>query len=88
MPNLRSQSLTREGITLVGSDGRTYSVTRPELVARFQLETGTPAQRKTKTLTWLRGQIEAALGPEQVPAALVDVDFDTADGGLTLLHLR
>lgn len=80
MPNIRSQSLTSNGLTLVASDGRSVSITRADVIAHFQSETGTRAKRLAATIQWVKDSIEAALGPEQVPALLADFDFDDVQG--------
>lgn len=79
MPNVRSQEVTKNGITIVASDGRVFSVTRAEIVAFWQTRGGSAASRKSATISWVRDNIVAALGAEQVPAVLVTMDFDTAD---------
>jgi len=84
MPNLRSQSIDANGLSLVASDGRSFTLTRAEVIAHFQAETGSRASRITKTIAWVKDSIEAALGPEQVPAFLIDFDFDDVQG---LKHL-
>lgn len=80
MPNIRSQSLTLDGLPIVASDGRSVSITRADVIAHFQTEKGGRAARIQATIDWVKAQIEAALGPEQVPAALVDFDFDDIQG--------
>ena len=80
MPNLRSQSIDANGLSLVASDGRSFTLTRAEVIAHFQTETGGRAARLAKTIQWAKDSIEAALGPEQVPAFLVDFDFDDVQG--------
>jgi len=80
MPNIRSQRVDRNGIEIVASDGRKFSVTLAQILSAFQTQTGTAASKKTKTLAWLQAQIEAALGPEQVSAAQIVTDFLSADG--------
>ena len=80
MPNLRSQSIDANGLSLVASDGRSFTLTRAQVVAHFQSETGGRAARLTKTIQWVKDSIEVALGPGQVPAFLVDFDFDDIQG--------
>lgn len=80
MPNIRSQSVSKDGITIVSSDGRSFSVTRAQVIARFGAETGNRAQRRTKTLAWMKTAIEAALGSDQVRLADIrELDFDDLD---------
>ena len=83
MPNLRSQAITSTGITLVASDGRSVSISFAQVRARFLVETGTLAQRRTKTRTWIATEIQNALGAEQVSLGKVTTAFRDADGGIT-----
>lgn len=80
MPNLRSQSLDANGLSLVASDGRSFALTRAEAISRFQSETGNRAAKLAATIQWVKDGIEAALGPEQVAQALIDFDFDDVTG--------
>lgn len=80
MPNIRSQSLTSDGLTIVASDGRSITLTRTDVIAHFQGETGTRAKRLLATIQWVKDSIEATLGPEQVPATLIDFDADDMQG--------
>jgi hypothetical protein len=80
MPNLRSQSIDANGLELVASDGRSFTLTRAEVMVHFQSETGGRAARLSKTIQWVKDSIEAALGAEQVPAFLIDFDFDDIQG--------
>lgn len=80
MPNIRSQSLTSDGLTIVASDGRSITLTRVDVIAHFQSETGTQAKRLLATAQWVKDSIEAALGPEQVPVLLTDFSFDGVQG--------
>lgn len=80
MPNLRSQSIDANGLTLVASDGRSITLTRAQVVAHFQAETGSRAARLAATIAWVKASIETALGPEQVPASSLDFDFDDVAG--------
>lgn len=84
MPNLRSQSIDANGLSLVASDGRSFTLTRAQAIAHFQSETGSRAAKLAATIQWVKDGIEAALGPEQVPAFLIDFDFDEVAG---LKHL-
>lgn len=80
MPNIRSQSLTPDGLTIVASDGQSITLTRAQVIAHFQSETGTRAKRLLATIQWVKDSIEAALGAEQVPALLTDFDADDVQG--------
>ena len=87
MPNLRSQSITADGIELVASDGRSFILTRAQVIAHFQSLNGSKPSKIAATIQWVKSSIEAALGPEQVPAFLVDFNFDDVQG-LKALRVR
>lgn len=75
------------GIFLQGSDGRTVTILRAQILARFALESGTILQRKVATVLWFRQQIIAALGAEQISLTSITTDFDESNGeisGLTV----
>lgn len=80
MPNLRSQSIDTNGLSLVASDGRSFALTSAEVIAHFQSLNGSKPSRIADTIQWVKDSIEAALGPEQVPAFLVDFNFDDIQG--------
>jgi hypothetical protein len=79
VPNLRSAEVTNQSISLVASDGRTFSVTKAEIQAFLATQGGNAAARKAATIAWVLANIEAALGAEQVPSALITFDFDAAN---------
>ena len=80
MPNLRSQSIDANGLSLVASDGRSFTLTRAEVIAHFQSLNGSKSSKIAATIQWVKDSIEAVLGPEQVPAFLIDFDFDDVQG--------
>lgn len=79
MPNVRSQVVSKDEITIVGSDGRVFSVTRAQIVSFYQAQGGSAAARKTATVNWVKANMQTALGPEQVSVALMAFDFDSAN---------
>jgi hypothetical protein len=81
--NIRSQVMTREGLTITASDGRTYSVTRAQIRAQFVSGGGGAATRRTRTLQWLKDGVVAALGAAQCNPSLFTVNFEDADGSIT-----
>lgn len=100
MPNLRAQIVgalgskapsalpgDQVGIWMQASDGREFVVTKRMIRQQFLAETGTALQRKAKVRLWLRGEIAAALGAEQIDPAGIDGDFDEADGTPTGLEV-
>lgn len=68
------------GIYVQASDGREFVVTKRMVRERFQIETGTVPARKLKVKLWLRQQLVAALGAEQIDPAGVEHEFDESDG--------
>lgn len=88
MPNLRSQSINPDGgVTLVASDGRAITLLQTAIIAFYNTTTGGEAARLGATAAWARQQIEAALGPEQVPQGQVTVAWSVATG-VTQLETR
>lgn len=99
MPNTRRQIvgplddlggvfLGARGVFLQGSDGRTVTVTRIQILAHFATEIGTLLLRKLKTFQWLKDQITSSLGTEQVPDTAVSGDFDSDTGDVTGLTVE
>jgi hypothetical protein len=76
------------GIYIQASDGREVTVTKRKLRERYLLETGTRLERRAKVIAWLKGQIVAALGAEQVVEEMVEADFDEGDGTPLKLETR
>jgi hypothetical protein len=85
VPNVRSSIVTKDEISIVGSDGRTFSVTRAQIVAFWQAQGGSAAARKTATVNWVKTNMQTALGPEQVPVALMTFDFNATDNAVAML---
>jgi hypothetical protein len=82
--SIRSQTLTRNVLTIVGSDGRTYAVPKEQVQAFYANETsGNAASRRNQVITWYRNGLAAALGAENVKPAELTVGFDVVDGGWT-----
>lgn len=86
MPNIRSQSIGSNGIQIIASDGRTFSVTRLDIRNNFLSQTGTLLQRIVKTRLWLRESIRDSLGVEQIDPTRINFDFDNTDGTPTQLE--
>jgi hypothetical protein len=80
MPNVRAQHLDADGLYIQASNGAEITLTRQQIRDNFLSQTGSAAARKQKTIDWIKAQIEAAMGEDQVGIALIDFDFDTADG--------
>lgn len=87
MPNIRSQRIDANGIEIVASDGRTFSVTRAQIRNFFQAQTGTRAEKRAATIDRLKDEIRDALGANQINRASLSLDFDDADGTPTALEV-
>lgn len=74
MPNLRSVTATKDGISI--DAGATWTVTRAQIKAYFQAQAGTPAQRKAATLAWLKADLLATLGEGFSATEEIGFDFD------------
>ena len=85
MPNIRSQSISPQGIEVVASDGTVFRITRGELRARVQLETGTRPQKAAKALAFALQAMEDGLHKAQIDRAQVTLEFDDLTGEPTLL---
>lgn len=99
MPNIRAQIVGpldalggqyvgAEGLHITASDGRSITLTRQQILANYQSQTGNAAARKAKCIDWAKQQIVAAIGAEQLDALLIDLDFNTVDGKLSRLEVR
>ena len=92
MPNLRScyldvnpATLDDVVLSLVASDGCVFTLTARD---KFQSLGGGLAARAGGTLQWVRDSISEALGPEQVPGDLIDLDWDDVKLGLRGVGFR
>ena len=89
MPNVRSQrihTLADGGglaLEIVGSDGRTYTLTKAAVQAYYQSTSGNAASRRAQVITWIKQGIVSALSPEQIDINELDYDFDLASGRIT-----
>lgn len=89
MPNIRSQEISADGtITVVASDGRTFSRTRQQIREDFLSRQGDLTTRRLATRVAIRDAVIAALGEEQIDPARFDFDFQIGDGTPSLLEFR
>lgn len=80
MPNIRSQRVSKDEIYIQASDGREVTITRDEIQTYYATQTsGNAASRKAATIARFKSVIETALGPEQVPTVIQEMDFDQAN---------
>lgn len=87
MPNVRSQRIDANGIEIVASDGRTFSVTRAQIRSFFQAQTGTRQEKRAATIDRLKDEIRDALGAEQCSKGMLHLDFDDSDGTPTAMEV-
>lgn len=87
MPNIRSQRVYTDGgpqaLEIVGSDGRTFTLTKAAIQTFYQSTSGNAASRRAQVITWIKNGIVTALGPEMISLAELDYDFDIATGSIT-----
>jgi hypothetical protein len=79
VPNIRSQEVTNNSLTIVASDGRTFTVTKAEIQTFAAAQGGNAAARKAATIAWVLANMQTAIGAEQIPSALVTFDYDAAN---------
>ena len=80
MPNIKTQIVNANGITIATSNGKTFNITSAAILAYYAGTTGTVAARRALTIAWIQQQIETACGVDQVPQTKVTVDFDETTG--------
>jgi len=67
-------------LEIVGSDGRTFTLTKPQIQAFYQSTSGNAASRRNQVIAWIKQGIVDALGPENISLAELDYAFDTQTG--------
>ena len=81
MPNIRAMALVpNTSVTLTASDGRTITITKAQVQAWYATTSGNVAARTAATITLAKNAIVAALGAEQIDAALIDLTLTQANG--------
>jgi len=89
MPNIRSMVVDEKGVVIVASDGRVFEITPTQVKNNYAAQIGTEAERKAKTIQWLKEEIEAALGIEQVSAAQIIIpDIEVTTGTVPEVEVR
>jgi hypothetical protein len=76
VPNITSQVCTNQSLTIVASDGGTFTVTKAEIQAFLATQGGNAAARKAATIDWVKANIETTLGPKLVTASMITFNFD------------
>ena len=91
MPNIRRQivgDLTGLGGIYVGvkgfhitaSNGLPWTVTKADIQAIYQAQSGNAAAKKAATIAAIKSQAQAALGASMLDTTAVTVDINTATG--------
>ena len=74
MPNIRSQEIDRDGIRIVTSNGRVFSIDRAELVRRFNLMGGN--RRRLDLQDLVIQLMEQVVGKENVSVELTNLELE------------
>ena len=77
--NIVESEVTKDKLYIKVSDGRTWTITRAEIRANYMTQTGTAAQRKQKTIDWVKDQALAALGEMIGTRSNMVIDFNAGD---------
>lgn len=89
MPNIISQEVTKDLVSIVRVPGVTFTLTRSAVKTYYQAQTGTAATRKQKTITWVINSLIAAMGEGWGSASSMTFNVDTVnDAADMLLQLR
>lgn len=89
MPNIRSQRVYAssedgpDAAEIVGSDGRSYTLTKAIMQAFYLGTIGNASLRRAAVIALIKDAIVLALGAEQITLADLDLDFDSDVGGIT-----
>ena len=75
-----------DGISITASDGRTFTLKRADVVKDYDARSGQEASRLSATVESMRSALLAALGPEQIDAASIDLAFTSRDGTAPLVR--
>ncbi len=78
MPNIIRQSITKDAVSVTGSNGVTVTLTAAQMVAHYQTEPGNATTRRLATIQWVKDQISNGIGDNLLPAS--DIDFDVDSG--------
>jgi hypothetical protein len=76
MACIRSQTLTRDGLSMTSSRGVTFTLSRAEILAHYNTESGNATARRLATIAWAKTQIVTALGNDMIDATEIDLDID------------
>jgi hypothetical protein len=79
--NLRSHKVNETGIEIVGADGRAFRMTHQEILDQYKRIQGTNRGRQLSLEQWLAGEIQAALGVEQINLSELFLEVETNPQG-------
>jgi hypothetical protein len=79
---IASQTVTRDGGSIVCTDGSSWSITRAQVLAIYNSKSGTQSSRISQTITDILSQIQTSLGVANVDVNVLAVAFDAATGDL------
>ncbi len=68
--SITAQTVTPTSLSITVASGATFTITKAEVIARFNAETGSLSARITKALAKLRTDMATALGPDFDPTAM------------------
>jgi hypothetical protein len=80
----RSQIANKDGLEIVASDGTTYAITRAQVLAIYQAQTGNAASRKAATIAIIKQQMADAFGLSQFDPLTCDLDFSATDANASI----
>jgi len=88
MPNIRSQSLDDNTITITcAGNGNVCMLTKAQLQTFYNSTSGTATQRKTLVIAWGAQQLAAQSGDELTPEKII-IDFSDVTFTFSRLETR
>ena len=63
-------------------------LTKSQVQTYYQSTTGNAASRRAQVLLWIKEQIVAAIGPENLSVEQISFEVNLAEGGLTNFEVR
>lgn len=76
---IAAQRVSKDELYIELTDGRTYTITRAQVLALYQQQSGNAANRKAATILVIKNQIVAAFGAALIDVNALTIDFDQAD---------
>lgn len=85
MSNVTALTCTKALISVTVADGRTWSITRAEILAIYATKGGSAASRKAATITDVLALAQTTLGVDYFTAANCTLDFNATDAAAEML---